>query len=83
MLLAHPQVTSFLAQLASPLNDVIFCLHQEKTTYLSTSIGLNPMATASLATMGDRDVECSTEMCPTQVDTSLDPKFNRLTRKSY
>ncbi len=26
------------AQLACPLNDVIFCLHQEKPTFLSTSI---------------------------------------------
>jgi hypothetical protein len=28
-----------LAQLACPLNDVIFCLHQEQLTYLSTNIG--------------------------------------------
>jgi hypothetical protein len=39
VLLAYPPGDIILAQLASPLNDVIFCLHQDQETYLSTNIG--------------------------------------------
>jgi len=37
VLLACPRGDVILAQAAFPLNDVIFCLHQEQITYLSTN----------------------------------------------
>jgi hypothetical protein len=33
-----PPAEIIFAQLACPLNDVIFCLHQEERTFLSTNI---------------------------------------------
>ncbi len=42
----HPSAVSLppgdiiLAQLACPLNDIIFCLHWDEVTYLSTNIGV-------------------------------------------
>ncbi len=38
-----------LAQLACPLKDIIFCLHQEYLTYLSTSI----VAVALVCSLGE------------------------------
>jgi hypothetical protein len=39
VLLACPQAM-FFAHLACPLNDIIFCLHQEQPTYTSTNIAV-------------------------------------------